>query len=149
MKINKGILAGLLFFIVTGCNRDNDPIIISYFSSIVFENYATNFTDKSIESKELFDSLHTKIADVGKEYNKTWSVQTTWGDRHSAYAINDSIALELYDSAVCNLLKIKEEFNIEKEAVKKDGSFDIQLSFLVTRDYKLRESEPINYNFGE
>lgn len=150
MKAIRAVFFCFIFVVFIGCNHDDDPLVISYFSSIVFEKYTTNFSEKSIESKELFDSLHSEILEVRDKYGDStnWVVSTTWGDRHNAYAKNDSIVLDRYDSAVFRLLEIQENFEIKKENVAQDGSFNIQLSFLVTRDYKLRESPPIVYSFG-
>ena len=150
MKIFKVVFFCFIFVLFIGCNHNDDPLVISYFSSIVFEEYTTNFSENSVESKELFNSLHSEILEVRDQYGDStnWTVSTTWGNRHDAYAKNDSIALDRYDSAVARLYKIQEVFEIEKENVAQDGSFIIQLSFLVTRDQKLRESQPIVYSFG-
>ena len=141
------IAVALLF---TACNRDADPLDVPYFSSLVFLQNDTVFTESSVESRALYYSLMSQLKAVDSDYTRDTVILTTWGKRDNTYHENDSIEMERYISTVHQLgIFIKDHFEEKKESVAHDGSFRVRVSVFVARSRKLAESRSIDYVFEE
>ena len=140
-------VAALLF---TACNRDDDPVEITYFSSLVFLQNDTVFTESSVESRALYHSLMAQLKEVGNGYNRDTIIMTTWGQRENAYFKNDSIEMVRFITTVHQLKPfITDHFEQRSADVRHDGSFRVRVSVFVARNKKLAESRSINYVFEE
>ena len=141
------IVAALLF---AACNRDNDPVDVAYFSSLVYLQNDTVFTESSVESRALYNTLMAQIKAVGNDYNRDTVILTTWGQRNNTCFKNDSIELVRFVTTSHQLdIFIKDHFNAQKAHVRHDGSFRVRVSIFVAREHKLAESHSINYIFEE
>ena len=150
MKVKAGILTGLLAILsLAACNRDGDPLFVPYFSTLVFLQNDTVFTEQSIDSRELYDTLFAHINEIAIDYAVDTVLETTWGERKKFYHLNDSIARDCYREAINQLdTVLRADFNAKRADAARDGSFVLRVSLFVAREQRIAESHSINYVFN-